>query len=445
MIKKYFYILLFLVIGIAQFTVQAQSISQLKNERKQIERKLQKTEKTIKETKNNEKQSIKKLNILKQGIVERKALINNYNSEINLLDNKINRLSSEHQSLEKDLARIKKDYVRLLQKAQVNKNVYSKLMFVLSSDNFEQSMRRLRYLNEITGYEREQGEKIKSIQKQLVLKSDSLATHKSSKVEAVKQKQVESSKLQKDQKNETVYLANLQKKEKNLTSEYQSNQQKIKNINAKIESIIAEQIRQEEARKKAAEEARKRKLEAAKKAAESKAAISKSGGENTTATTTSSKNEPTLSTDEIERETREENLLSGSFARNKGRLPWPVAKGSISGHFGIQPHPVLSKVTINNKGTYFQSPSGTTARAVYSGEVTTIFSTDGAWVVIVQHGSYRTVYSNLSAVYVKIHQKVSEKQAIGKIYSDRDTGKTELYFQIWNGRNIQNPESWIAR
>ena len=144
--------------------------------------------------------------------------------------------------------------------------------------------------------------------------------------------------------------------------------------------------------------------------------------------------------------TKEQKLIAGGFEANKGRLPWPVEKGMISGHFGKQQHPVYSQVTMDNKGIYLQTTAGTKARAVYKGEVTSCFMVGGTYAVIVQHGNYRTVYSNLSKLSVKQGDKVDTKQAIGTIFTDPEQDqKTELYFQIYKDKNIQNPELWIAK
>ena len=144
--------------------------------------------------------------------------------------------------------------------------------------------------------------------------------------------------------------------------------------------------------------------------------------------------------------TKEQKLIAGGFEENKGRLPWPVEKGMISGHFGKQQHPVYSQVTIDNKGIYLQTVAGAKARAVYKGEVTSCFMVNGTYAVILQHGNYRTVYSNLSKLNVKQGDKVETKQVIGTIFTDPEQDqKTELYFQIYKDRNILNPELWIAR
>jgi murein hydrolase activator len=128
-------------------------------------------------------------------------------------------------------------------------------------------------------------------------------------------------------------------------------------------------------------------------------------------------------------------------------LPWPTERGFISGKYGVQAHPVLKHVTTNNKGIYIQTPSGTNARAVFEGEVTQRFSIPGSNnAVIIKHGDFRTVYANLTNIYVNVGDKVSAKQSIGKIYTDDENdNKTELYFQVWKGKEILNPERWIAK
>ena len=165
-------------------------------------------------------------------------------------------------------------------------------------------------------------------------------------------------------------------------------------------------------------------------------------------TSTPAEEEPEVtSTQSVSVMTKEENLTSGDFQRNAGRLPWPTSNGFIRGHFGVQNHPVLKFVTTNNKGIYIQTPAGSSARAVFEGIVSQCFSIPGSNnAVIIKHGNYRTVYANLTQISVREGQKVSAKQSIGRIYTDNENdNKTELYFQVWNGKSLQNPENWIAR
>ncbi|MFV0472104.1 MAG: peptidoglycan DD-metalloendopeptidase family protein [Paludibacteraceae bacterium] len=456
--KKYrLRILIILISGSIFCPLAAQTVEQLKKERKQIQKNLELTDKKLQATKKNEKKSLNKINILNQNLIERKALIKNYNSEIGLLDNKIEKITSDIKNLEKDLDKLKQNYTRLIQKAQANKNVYSKIMFVLSAESFDQSMRRMRYLHEFTSYQKQQGDKIKDIQKTLVLKTDSLGEHKRGKIVAVQAKEQEAQKLKNDQQKEKIILSGLQKEEEKLTAEYRKQRIKVNEINEKIERIIAEEIRKAEEKKRAEEAKRlaeaKKKAEAEKNRKKAETAKENTSGKSKETTggeikerTETREKEYVASSLDVSKETREESLLSGNFERNRGRLPWPTERGAISGHFGVQPHPVLRQVTINNKGTYFQSPSGTNARSVYDGVVTAVFSIPGGGnAVIVQSGDYRCVYSGLASVFVHSGDKVRSKQSVGKIYTDEENGKTELYFQIYKGRTVINPESWISR
>lgn len=441
---KYFLILLCMPL----LLVNGQSVKELENQRKQALKLLESTSKMLNETKKSQKSSLTKLNIINKNIKERRTLISNISTEINELDNEVDRLNQEKRVLENRLTILKKDYARLLQEQYINRSIYSKLMFVLSAESFDQSYRRLRYLAEYQEYRKSQVRKIEGIKLQIGAKSDSLNKNKKTKVEVVKQKEAEAVKLSSDEKKEKLLLTDLKKKESKLRADLKVQQRKAAELNNRIQRIIAEEIRKAEA-KKAAEA--KRLAEAESKANASSKSDSKSTSKSTSGKEKSSSSESSTSTasrpsGNVNALTREEQLLNGNFEANRGRLPWPTSNGFISGHYGIQAHPVLKHVTTNNKGVYIQTPVGSNARAVFQGKVTQIFYIQGNNGVIVQHGNYRTVYANLSQIFVREGQEVSAKQSIGKIYTDPDNdNKTELYFQIYNGRNVVNPESWIAR
>lgn len=430
--QKYFRIPVILFFILASMNIlHAQSVKELEIQRKQTLQNLETTNKMLNETKKSQRSSLTKLNIINKNIKVRKTLITNINTEIGQLDNKIVQLNNEKHQLESRLTILKKDYVKLVQEAHINRSLYAKIMFVLSAQSFDQSYRRLRYLQEYTNYRKEQVAQIEKVKTDIVHKNDSLQIHKTTKVEVVKQKETEAKNLKKDEQKEKVLLTDLQKKEKKLRADLKVQQKKANDLNNKIERIIQEQIRKEEARRAAEEQKR---LAAENK---SKPSTRSKRTENKTVTKAS----PSVSA-----LTREETLLAGDFERNRGRLPWPTANGFISGHFGIQQHPVLIHVTTNNKGVYIQTPAGSNARAVFEGVVTQRFMIQSSSGVIIQHGNYRTVYANLSQIYVNVGDKVSAKQSIGKIYTDDENdNKTELYFQVWKDKAIQNPESWITR
>ena len=455
------------------FSVEAQTMESLKKERKEIQERINETSKQLKETQKNEKASLKKLNVLNKNLNERRNLIKNFNTEINVLDRRINNLTNERIELEKQLEKLKGDYALLIRKTQTNMHSYSRLMFLLSANNFDQTLRRVRYLREFTDYKKEQVAQIENVKTQIALKTDSLDQNKGAKLEAIKAKQVEADKLKQNESEEKVMLAGLQQEEKRLSEQYRLHQRKKDQIDNKIQQVIEEEIRRAEARRKAeetrrrAEEESRRKIEE-RKLAEARAVEQRKKAESqakkTTETTAQTKSSTTpkvegtptkvempktaevRSSESVSAMAREEKLLTGNFANNQGRLPWPVERGFIRGHFGTQPHPELKYVTINNKGVYFRSPAGTNARAVFEGVVTRIFSLPGNGnAVIVQHGEYRTLYANLSEVFVRSGDRVSARQSIGRIYTDDESGQAELQFNVYSGSSMVNPESWLTR
>lgn len=430
--------LLFILISFT--TLQAQSVKDLEAQRKAALKQLETSSKILNETKKNQKSSLNKLNILTKSINERKKLIQHIGIEISALDQEMQQLQTEKTKLERNLTELKADYVKMVREAHINRSIYAKIMFVLSADNFDQSYRRLRYLQEYADYRKRQVLKIENTKQQIIEKTNSLAENKQTKAEVASQKEQEAQKLSQDQKKEKVVLTDLKRKEKKLNADIQAQKKKANEINNKIERIIAEEIRKAE-EKRRAEERKAAREEEVKEARENKSTRSSSSGTGSRTTKTVPKSTPSYTM------TKEESELSGSFSGNQGRLPWPVDKGFISGRFGVQSHPVLKYVTTNNKGIYIQTPARSNARAVFEGVVTQRFSVPGSNNgVIIKHGQYRTVYANLTDIFVSVGQKVSTKQSIGRIYTDGDNdNKTELYFQIWKDRSILNPEGWISR
>ncbi len=399
----------FLLMAVAS----AQTIKELEEQRKNALKRLETTSKVLSETKKTQQTSLNKLNIINKSISQRTSLINTINKEINALTREIATLHAETKKLERELEAFKEDYARMVREAYINRGVYSKMLFLLSAESFDQSFRRLRYMQEFTAYRKQQIEKIDKTRQEIAQKTAQLTQHQQTQEVVKKQKNAEQQKLMDDKKKENTAYANLKQKEKNLQADLKKQQQIANDLNRKIEALIAEEVRK-------AEEQRK-----------------KTG-------TASPDAKPGTGVYAL---TKEEQLISGNFAANAGRLLWPVERGFISGKFGVQPHPTLKYVTTNNKGVYIQTPTNTIARAVFEGVVTQRFSVPGSNNgVIIQHGQYRTVYANLTTIYVRVGEKVSAKQRIGQIYTDAENdNKTELFFQIWKERTILNPESWIAK
>ena len=373
---------------------QSQSVKNLKSQREKTLKELEETKKMIQQTNSNEKATVNKLNLLNKDIQTRKRLIHDLNYEIQGLDQEMTRLSMKRDSLQADLEALKESYAELVRQSHYTIADESPLLFILSAEDFQQMLRRVRYMQEFQQFRKEQVARIENTQAEIDVQNQMLSENKSNKEEAVRTHKVQQDNLSRDEKKQKAMLEQLKKKKSTLLAQQKKQQKKADDLNRKIEELIAKEM-------------------------------SKSEGK-------------TL--------TKEQTLIAGGFEKNKGRLPMPVEKGFISGHFGVQAHPTLEKVTVNNKGVYIQTSAGTQARAVYEGEVTSCFVMSGTTAVIIQHGNYRTVYSGLASVSVKKGDKVKAKQAIGTIYSDpEDDNATTLFFQIWLNKNILNPEQWLAK
>ena len=371
----------------------ADSVKDLQKKQRQLQAEIEQTNKMLKQTKKDESATMNKLQLLNQNIKTQKKLIHTLDSEITALNREMKRLSNTRDSLQVILERYKADYAQMVRQSHYARMQQSPLLFLLASDSFQQLARRTRYLQEFAHFRQEQVRRIENTQAEIDTQNELLENNKADKQAALSTRKREQANLQRDERKQKNMLSQLKSKEKDLNKQIKQKQKKVDELNRKIDEMVRKQT----------EKASKTTL------------------------------------------TKEQQLIAGGFEANKGRLPWPVEKGMISGHFGKQQHPVYSQVTMDNKGIYIQTTAGTKARAVYKGEVTSCFMVGGTYAVIVQHGNYRTVYSNLSKLSVKQGDKVDTKQAIGTIFTDPEQDqKTELYFQIYKDKNIQNPELWIA-
>lgn len=371
----------------------AQTVKDLEKQRKQTLQQLETTGNMLKETKRNETATINKLNLLNQDIKERKKLIGNINMEISALDGEMTMLNNRRDSLQSELESLKADYATLVRETHYASAQNSPLLFLLSADNFNQLIRRMRYMQSFAEYRKEQVRQIEDVQIEIDNQNALLAENRLQKQDALNEQQRAKDNLQRDERKQQKMLTDLKKKEKDLVAQQKKQQKKADELDKKIEALI--------------------------EAAQQKAS------------------KTTL--------TKEQKLIAGGFEANKGRLPWPTEKGFIRGKFGVQPHPTLAHVTVNNKGVYIQTTAGSYARAVYEGEVTACFVNGSTNAVIIRHGNYYTVYSNLKTVLVKMGDKVKAKQNLGVIASDPDNDNvTEVFFQVRKEKDILNPSLWLA-
>ena len=380
------------ILCLLTLSVAAQNVKDLQKQQRELQQQLEQTAQMLKQTKQNETATENKLNLLNNDIKTRKKLIRNIQGEINALNGEMGTLRQKRFTLQKELEAYKEDYARLVRETHYADMQQSPLLFLLSSENFQQLIRRAQHMQQFAAYRKEQVKKIESLQSDIDIQNTLLEERKQNRSTALQSQKREQDKLTRDERKQKDMLKSLKKQEKNLLAKQKEQQKKVDALNKQIEEMIAKQVR----------------------------------------TTT------TL--------TKEQQLIAGGFEANQGRLPWPVEKGFISGYFGKHQHPVHEHVTINNKGIYLQTVAGANARAIYEGEVSSCAQINGNYAVIVQHGNYRTVYSPLKKIYVKQGDKVKAKQAIGEIVTDTsEDNKTELYFQIYKDRSIINPGLWLAQ
>ena len=392
-ILRHIFILIFAALALMP-AFAADSVKDLQNKQKKLQQEIEQTNKMLNQTKKDEKATLNKLQLLGKNIQNQKQLIRTLDNEIVALNEQMNELSMTRDSLQKILEGYKNDYATMVRQSHFARVQQSPLLFLLSSDSFQQLARRARYLQEFAHYRQQQVKRIENTQAEIDIQNDLLQANKNDKQTALSSRKREQENLKRDERKQQNMLNQLKSKEKDLTKQINQKQKKVNELNKKIDEMIRKQ----------AEKASKTTL------------------------------------------TKEQQLIAGGFEANKGRLPWPVEKGMISGHFGKQQHPVYAQVIMDNKGIYLQTVAGAKARAVYKGEVTSCFMVGGTYAVIVQHGNYRTVYSNLSQLNVKQGDMVETKQTVGTIFTDPEQDqKTELYFQVYKDRDIQNPELWIAR
>ncbi len=385
-------ILIYICVCLLALNANAESVKNLQKKQQELQKQIENTNKMLNQTKKNETATLNKLQLLNKNIKTQRQLIHTLGNEITALDGEMALLSQKRDSLQSDLETYKADYARLVRESHYAQMQQSPLLFVLSSDSFQQMVRRVRYMQEFAKYRQEQVERIERTQTEIDIQNDALQEHRKTKQEALQSRKRQQENLARDEKKHQSMLTQLKKQEKNLGAKLKKQQQQAAQLNKKIDEIVRKQ------------------------------------------------------TDTKTTLTKEQKLVAGGFEQNKGKLPWPVEKGFISGRFGKQQHPVYEHVITDNKGIYLQTTTGTSARAVYKGEVTSCFLVGNTYAVIVQHGNYRTVYSNLSKLAVKQGDKVETKQKLGTIYSDPEQdNKTELYFQIYQDRTILNPSLWLCK
>jgi septal ring factor EnvC (AmiA/AmiB activator) len=412
----------------------------LENKKKRINDEIAEINSLLSETKAHKRSSLGALVNINMKIEKRQDLINTINAEIVELNKEIKANEKKSQTLKSTLEKLKADYANMIVFAQRNQDSYSKLMFVFAASDFNQAYSRLKYFQQYSDFRKKQAKEILETQTLLIANLTELKDQRHEKNLLLGNEEEEKHNLTAEKGEQEQVLTELQQKEKDLKKELEKKKQETIELQLAIKKLISDEI------KRKAEEIAKNELNnaAAKKAREEREKKKKikeknnSGSENNTV----AKVKPDAPT--MPELTEETEALSNDFANNRGKLPWPVGKGVICEGYGEHEHPAIKGFMMFNNGVEICATQGTQVRAVFDGEVTGIaVSPTGGKLVIIRHGEYLSVYSNLSDVIVKTGQKISLKQNIGTVLHNEDEGKTSMNLQIWKGQKTMDPSGWL--
>lgn len=388
----------------------AQTKRELEQRKEKLQKEINEANKELDRLTKSKTATLAQIETIKKKIRARTELISTISTEINLLNKEINQTGQDIFSLEKQMKKLKEDYANMLLYAQQNNNRYQRLNFVLAADDFNQAYKRMLFLKQINQYRRQQAAMIDSTQAELGRKKTALENQRAEKNKLRTSELKQKAQLDTEKKQQDKLVGSIQEREKKVRAQLAEKQKAKQKLERAIEEIIRKEI-----------------------AAAQKKAAAAPGNKNKKVT---AENAFTL--------TPEAQKLSSTFAGSRGSLPWPVEKGSVSSRFGNHAHPELKGVVINNDGIDIKTEKGATTRSVFSGEVTGIVDIPGSGsAIIIRHGEYLTVYSNLQSVSVKKGDKITTRQTIGRA-GIGDDQTAMINFQIWKGFSKLDPEKWLA-
>ena len=425
--KKLHIILVLLLLAFVSPTfaqkTKGKSKKQLQSEINSLQKEISTANQLLKKTKKDKEMTLNEVNLLDKKIKQREQLITTYNEQIAVLDEEINAGQQNIKTLNSDLSKLQKEYAKMVVFANKNRSHYDKLGFIFASKDFNQAFSRLRYIREFNDARKVKMNQIASIEKQISSEVEASQQAREEQAAMLKDEKTQQEALQKERKDLNGQVAKLKKKEGSIQQDIKNKQQQAKKLQKAIDDIIAEEIR-----KANAEAEKKRKEEAKKNAGKGKTTTSPTPKEKGMALTPA------------------EKTLSSNFVNNKGKLPWPVERGVISSSYGKHTSVVSDKVTVTNNGIDIATTENAQARAVFDGEVASVTKLTGSnTVVIIRHGEYFTVYSNLENVLVKRGDKVKTKQTLGTVHTSKTENKTELHFELLKETARQNPANWLSK
>lgn len=411
-------ILFFLLFSLTSYAQNDKNV--LKKKKEKLESIIKQTSSQLKETKKYKQGYLNQINILNKQISARQELISSINLQINDIDAESAKTRDSISNLAINLEASKKEYARIVYQAFKSKNEQSTLMFIFSSKSFNQAYMRIKYMQQYTLFRKQQASKILGQTRLLSVKLSYLEAQKKEKLSLLTTKESEKLILFNEKEEQNFNINQLTQKEKVLLKTLRTNEEAVSALQNAIERIIAEEV--------------KRVNDSKRKAYSTSKTIAKAPKANTE------------KTNYVYSLTNDEINLSSSFERNKGKLPWPVDKGTITDFFGEQPHAELKGIMIKNNGVNIETSQGTSARVIFDGVVTGIITIPNLNnVVIIRHGEFLSVYSNLKNVSIVKGEKVKTLQTLGTIQTDPSTNKTKIHFEIWKGKVLLNPVGWLLK
>lgn len=385
-------ILLLCCVSIAR----AQSINEVKEKQAKTEKEIAYLNKLLADARKDKSATVQKLNIINRKITKGKEMLRSLESEMQYFDDLITGNETIRRRLEADKQRMLDFYAKMVYETWKKRGSDNKLMYIFSASTFSQAYARYKYFEQIQDYSKKQLRRIEATNDSLRLINKQLKGFIAQRQQVQNEIVAQNGDLIREQNEANVYISDLKKREKELNRKLKAEIKNRENLAAQLKKLIAAQTK-------------------------------KSGSKTSTY-----------------KMTPQEQIVSTDFAKNKGKLPWPVADGFISEHFGVNVHPVFKQVKLTNDGITITTAKNAAVRAVFGGVVTEIMFIPGYNnVVIIRHGSYLTVYSNLVEVFIKKGDSVRLKQSIGKL-AESEKNSSVLNFQVWKDKDKLDPEQWIA-
>ena len=431
MTQRLLFVLLSLAVALSA-AAQTKQIKDLKNQKVQMERGIQKKKTELDKTRHDAVKKEQTVDFIEDQLQSRLRYMQGLQRDIDTLDNRIVALTEERRQLQQELDERKDKYIRSLRTARYSSNLRNPILFMFSAKSFPQLYRRMRYAREFAALQKRLGIQVIEQQNRVRDKQNELLEVKEERSNTMREVIRQRKQLTAEHSVVKFNAAKLRQRQKQIEKEVAEQQKKLNALSKKIDELVAYEI--EQARKRAEAEA-KRKREAEERARAAKNAKSK--GEKTAPSSSSKSAAPTKWL------TAEDKKLNGSLEQNKGRLPVPITGPyRIERRFGLT-H-ITSSVVLDNKGVNYQGQAGAHARSIFDGEVSAVFQLGNLKNVLVRHGSYISVYCNLSSTIVTRGQKVKARDLLGTVAPD-DRGQFVLHFQLRKEVTKLNPEQWIGR